>query len=1076
MLTVYRASAGSGKTHLLTGTYLQLLFQDQTTFDNILAVTFTNKATEEMKERIISQLFVLTENPEESDYYDDLTKRFQLSREALKNQASKALKSILHNYSKYNVSTIDHFFQHVMRAFTREIGLQGGYNVELDQNKVLAKAVDMLIDDLNKSEHYELLEWLMLFSQDKLENGQDWNIRKDLFTLSQEILKEEYKRNSDKILAFTADKKNLAAYIHELKTHKTAFEEEVQRIGQTAESLIEQHDLHPSDFSGKSRSPFFLFEKWANGEIKEPTATFRKLENELEKWAPAKTTSEKKVQIEAAFLAGLNDCVVQVIEHFDTLLGTYQTITESLRYIYTVGILSDIDRNVRAYCREQNILLISDTTELLTKIIDGSDNPFVYEKLGTQIRHFMIDEFQDTSGMQWDNFRPLLQESIGADCDNLIVGDVKQSIYRWRSSDWMLLHKQLRQFASEQRKDCVLNTNWRSAAHIIGFNNAFFTMAASLLQQKFNEDLPAEAPDTTIVEAYEDICQNVSPRKKDFDGHVRIEWIDPENWEEEALNRIIPTLHAFQDHGYPLKDIAILVRSGREGALVAKKLLDYKAQHPESTYRYDVISNDSLYIGQSETIRTIVSFMKFLLEPQSPILQTLAAYNLLLNLSDKDPDQAIRSFFYEKTDVNRLFVELFDQQIGHIRSLPLYEMTEKIISLVSNPDDMSDKVYVQAFQDLILEYISTQAAELSSFIQWWDEKGLSKTISSPDDQDAIRILTIHKSKGLGFKAVILPFASWKIDNDPFMTNIIWSEPQVPPFNTLPLMPVRYGKKLLNTIYKEDFLHEKLQTYIDNLNVAYVAFTRAEESMAIFAPRVKESEKQNDIASLLLSCAEWAKQPDSAMHMLTLNSYYDPEKYLFEAGTWVDHQQKKHTHLQLALTSYPSVDPSERLQLRLHGKGYFNDREERIYGTLMHEILSSIRYPDEIDTAVQQFVHSGAILQGQAEALSRRITSLLTQDPLIEQWFHPEAHIHNETEILVTEGSFLRPDRIVQVGGTTYVIDYKFGHIERQSYAKQVTDYVKLLQAMGFEDVRGYLWYVELKKIVPIQQETQLSLF
>ncbi len=1077
MLTVYRASAGSGKTHLLTGTYLQLLFQDQTTFDNILAVTFTNKATEEMKERIISQLFVLSQDPEQSDYYDALKKQFQLSPEALRDKASKALKSILHNYSKYNVSTIDHFFQHVMRAFTREIGLQGGYNIELDQNKVLTKAVDMLIDDLNKSEHHDLLEWLMLFSQDKLENGQDWNIRRDLFTLSQEILKEEYKRNSDKILAFTADKKNLAAYIQELKSHKTAFEQEVQRIGQTALQLMQRHALKPQDFSGKSRSPFFFFQKWADGEIKEPTATFLKLENELDKWAPAKTTSDTKAQIEAAFLDGLNDCVVQIIEHFDSLLGSYLTITESLRYIYTVGILSDIDRNMRAYCREQNILLISDTTELLTKIIDGSDNPFVYEKLGTQIRHFMIDEFQDTSGMQWDNFRPLLQESIGAGCDNLIVGDVKQSIYRWRSSDWMLLHKQLRQFASEQRNDCVLNTNWRSAANIIGFNNAFFTMAAGLLQQKFNEPLPAEAHDTTIKEAYEDICQNVSPRKKDFDGHVRIEWIDADNWVEEALERMIPTLHAFQDHGYPLKEIAILVRSGREGAMVAKKLLDYKAQHPESTYRYDVISNDSLYIGQSETIRTIVSFMKFLLEPQSPILQTLAAYNMLINLSEKDPDQAIRTFFYEKTDVNKLFVELFEEPIGHIRSLPLYEMTEKIISLVSNPDDMRDKVYVQAFQDLVMEYISTQAAELSSFIQWWDEKGFTKTISSPDDQDAIRIMTIHKSKGLGFKAVILPFASWKIDNDPFMTNIIWSEPQIEPFNMLPLIPVRYGKNLIKTIYKDDFLHEKLQTYIDNLNVAYVAFTRAEESMVIFAPKVKDSEKQNDIASLLLSCAEWAKQPESDMPMLTLNQHYDPVEYIFEAGTWVNHQQKeKSNHSQIVLKSYPSVDPSERLQLRLHGKGYFNDREERIYGTLMHEILSSIRYPDEIEAAVQQFVHTGAILQGQAAALCKRIASLLTQDPLIEQWFHPEAHIHNETEILVSEGSFLRPDRIVQVNGITYVVDYKFGHVERDSYAKQVAGYVKLLQAMGFVDVRGYLWYVERKKIVPIQQEAQLSLF
>ncbi len=1090
MLNVYRASAGSGKTYLLTENYLRLLFQEQTNFDNVLAVTFTNKATEEMKERIISQLYVLAHYTAESDFCKKLQEEFKLSIQELQNKSFSILKAILHNYSKYNVSTIDHFFQQTMRAFTREIGLQGGYNIELDQDKVLIKAVDILLDSLNKPEYKDLLNWLILFANDKIESGKDWNIRKDLLGLSKELFQEEYKRNSDKILEFTSDKKNLEAYIQELKVIKNEFEDRLVHIGKEGLEIMYTHNLKPELFAGKSRSPFFHFEKWSKGEIKPPTATFIKLVDNLPKWCAAKTDSQISADIESAYINGLNALVIEVIEHFENSPAYISTI-ETLRYIYTVGILSDIDRQLRNYCKDQNILLISDTTELLTKIIDGSDNPFIYEKLGTHIQHFMIDEFQDTSGMQWDNFKPLLTDAIAQGQDNLIVGDVKQSIYRWRSSDWMLLHKHIRSFASGQREDHVLNTNWRSAANVIGFNNSFFSIAANLLQDKYNQKI--SDPDNTIREAYDDICQYISPRKKDFAGHVRIDFIDPEHpdnlpesddpdaplkkWNDIALERLPETIKSFQDHGYSLSDIAILVRTGREGAAVAQCLLDYKASNNDPRYSFDVISNDSLYISQSESVRTIISFMKFLLEPHSPILQTLSAYNMLTNLKGSSPDDALREYFYHTDNVGKLFQELFSQELSSIRSLPLFEMTEKIISLITSPEDMSDKVYLQAFQDLVLEFMSSQAADLSAFILWWDERGVSKTISSPDSQEAIRIITIHKSKGLGFKAVVIPFVSWKIDQEPFKTKIIWCQPQLEPFNGIPLVPVRYGEKLLDTIYSKEYLHEKLQTYIDNLNIAYVAFTRAEEEMVMFAPKPSKPEECNDVASLLYSAVEWANPVPSDMPMLDLQGEFDPATLVFEAGTWVDTKAKnKNTNGQISLDHYPSIDPKDRLQLRLHGKGYFNDRQERIYGNLMHEILSSVKYPEEIEEAVRYAASQGTILQAEVTTLSERIHKLLEQDPIIRSWFDSDAQIYNETEILVSEGSFLRPDRIVVVDGMTYVIDYKFGHVERNSYVDQVSQYMALLHQMGFQNIVGYIWYVELQKIQKIDSNLQLELF
>ncbi|MEG0992972.1 MAG: UvrD-helicase domain-containing protein [Bacteroidales bacterium] len=1076
MLTVYRASAGSGKTHLLTGTYLRMLFQEGTTFENILAVTFTNKATEEMKERILSQLFLLGTEPERSDYIDSLKKEFNLPEPEIKAKAQRVLKEILHNYSGYNVSTIDHFFQHTTRAFTREIGLQGGYNIELDQNRVLTEAIDRLIVSLGNEENKHLLDWLLLFANEKIDNARDWNIRKDLFSLSTEILKEEYKKNSDKILEFTSDKKNLTNFIRSMKEIRSNFEELVKELGKKGNDIIRRNGLKATDFTGKSRSAFLIFDVWEKGTVKPPAATLLKLIDTPDKWCPAKPGAELQMQIRAAYDDGLNEALREAETLFDNL-PVYQSALESLRYIFTVGILTDIDRNMREYSRENNLMLISDTTELLNKVIDGKDTPFLYEKIGTRIQHFMIDEFQDTSGMQWENFRPLVSESLGQDFDNLIVGDVKQSIYRWRSSDWMLLHDELRRYETEQRQDRVLDTNWRSCRNIIAFNNTFFTVAAKLLQGKFNEGV---ANPTLVIEAaYDDICQQVSPKKKEKEGHVRVEFIEADRtdaWKEEVLNRLPETLIELQSNGYALKDIAILVRTAKEGAAVAKTLLAYKAANPDSPYRFDVISNDSLYVSQAGVIETIVSFMRFLLDQNSPVHQAIASYNLATNLYGTAPEAALHEYFGRTDPSASPFNEAFAAEVDSIRTLPLFEMTERIISLVVNGENMQDKVYVQAFQDLVLEFISSHTADLSAFLEWWDDAGVKKTISTPDSQDAIRIITIHKSKGLGFKSVIIPFASWTIDNEGYKSNIIWSEPSVEPFNRIPLIPLKYSSALLNTIYAADYLKEKLQVYIDNLNIAYVAFTRAEEEMIIFAPKSKKPESLTDIGSVLYSAVEWASQPEGDKEFVNLPQHFRPEELCFELGDWWQPEKEKEKGVrEIALHQYTSVDPGSRLQLRLHGKGYFRDKEERVYGTLMHQILSAVHYPEDVHAATQLFVLNGALRQEEAPYIEEKITRLL-EDEQVKPWFSKEARIFTETEILVAEGSFLRPDRVVNIDGRTIVIDYKFGLMERKGYDKQVRQYMQFMSAMGQQVVEGYLWYVELNKIVKVEPEGQLSLF
>lgn len=1076
MLTVYRASAGSGKTHLLTGTYIKMLFTEDNSFRNILAVTFTNKATEEMKHRIITQLHLLATDTEKSDYTNQLKNNFGLSSSEIREKAKQILIDILHNYSGFNVSTIDTFFQQTTRAFSRELGMQGGFNVELDTDKVVNEAIDNLINELDKPDNKQLLEWLIMFAEDNIDNGKNWNIRKDLFSLAREINKEDYKRFSEEIRRFSSDKKNFKDYIEKLKEIKTDFESVLREIGEQACSIMGNYSLAPSDFKGGKNSPFNYFVKWKDGEIKEPTPTFRKLAEGPENWTAKKISDELLFSINSAYSAGLNELVNYALNLFEKT-EIYNSSTATLRYLYTLGILSDIDIRMRDYGRENNVMLISDTSELLNKIIDGKDNPFIYEKTGYFLHNFMIDEFQDTSGMQWDNFKPLINDSVSQMYDNLIVGDIKQSIYRWRNSDWNLLHSEIRNFNTGMREDRILGVNWRSCRAIVEFNNSFFTVAAELLQNKFRTETEISDNDT-IVKAYSDIAQEVSPAKKNKEGHVRIEFLDAENkadYEENVLELLPSVIETMQAKGTSLKDIAILVRNSKEGALIAKKLLKYKEENPESKYRYDIISNDSLFIGQAKIIEAVISFMRFLFNDKERINSFIAEYNISVAAGSKNPEKALNDYFNGEEKGNEIKSKLYDK-IPELRSLSLFELTEAIINIIKPQDVSLDNLFLQSFQDLVIEFCNTNSADLSSFLIWWDESGCKKAISSPDEQDAIKIITIHKSKGLGFDSVIIPFANWKIDHEPFKSNLIWCRPSVEPFNILPVVPIKYGKAMQNSIYKEDYFKEKLSAFIDNLNIAYVAFTRAKNELIIMAPKEKNPERLNDISSLLYSAFEWAeekyevKQEEYHPTFVNLKDAFDINSSVLEIGDWYECEKNNNKRSDIVSADYFSEDPAKRIQLRLFGKGRFNEGKERMYGTVMHDILSKISTSDEVEDAVSESLRSGIINSEQAVVITENLYKLIS-DPKVSAWFDPEITVMNEREILLPDGNVLRPDRIIMNNGKVTVIDYKFGNKISASYKKQVAGYLNQLWYMGYKNQEGYLWYVELGKIEKVEMQS-----
>lgn len=1069
MLTVYRASAGAGKTHKLTGEYLTLLFSSPGAFRRILAVTFTNKATDEMKSRIVDELYHLASD-RKSDYVDLLTSVYSLTEQQVRKQAGKILIDILHDYSAFNISTIDRFFQQTMRAFTREIGLQGGYGIEMDQELVLTTAIDNLLSDLEKPESKELLGWLLRFAEDKIENGGEWNLRRDIMSLSREVFKESYKAFSEEVGKDIADKDALDAYKNDLFAIIRSVETNARELGERALAVLTKYALKTTDFKGGSRSPMTIFEKLAQGEMKEPTATFIGVADNLDACFTKTMPAGLRQIISCAFEDGLNACIKGVVSLFQNLTA-YNTAREIVRYYYTLGILTDISRQIAAYREDKNVMLIADTTELLNKVIGGSDAPFIYEKTGTHVDHYMIDEFQDTSGMQWNNFRPLIEESLAHDRDNLIVGDVKQSIYRFRNSDWKLLDQQVQaDFSSEMVREETLKDNWRSCRNIVVFNNALFTIVPGVLQSLYNETLSAssltekqqEAYLTKIMAAYTKSYQHVPEPFIKKSGHVKIEFLsgdEGKDWKAESLERLPGVLEQLQDNGYALKDIAILVRTNQEGADVADTLLTYKEAHPLERYNYDIISDEALFVSGSTAVRFLVSVLRYLKNPDDRTNKQIALYSYLVLTGRFGSD--LLDF---PSDMQVALQALSRQS--------LYEITEGLFRLFAADFRENEQVFIQAFLDMVSEYAQKESADLNRFLKWWDETGYRKTIATPDAQNAIRILTVHKSKGLGFKVVLIPFGDWEIDHKPSKPVILWCHPEEKPFNRLHLVPVRYGTGLGNTIFAEDYFRERLHAFIDNLNTLYVAFTRSKEELIVFAPRPKKLSETGEVERIVtIADALWAglnvfvADTREGEKLIPLLDSFNKSEGVFELGSWWHPAVKEEENSveEIAMTRLSSISPDDRLQLRLHGKGFFFDNEQRKHGALMHEVLSRIRTPKDIPFAVETYRLSGIIDKEEALSLTSRLEELLSV-PAVASWYDGSSRVLNEVDILFGKGRSRRPDRVMIADGHVVVVDYKFGEHPDKRYHSQVRNYLKLIREMGYEKVEGYLWYVELSKI------------
>ncbi len=1006
-----------------------------------------------MKGRILEELYRLASGVN-SSIRTEIIEQQNLECEELSARAKIILETILHNYSRFHIETIDRFFQRAIRAFTREIGLAAGYEVELDAPRILSKAVDLMLDGLDRDT--ELQKWFVDFAREKVQEGKHWNLKNDLLVLGGELNNEGFQEESTDLISQLSDRDGLNRFQTALNSIKFGFENGLEGFAREALRLMSEEQLDVGDFKGAYGVGWF-FTRILQGDYRPPSNTILNAVDTPENWYAR--ASEAKDRILKAYDRGLNDLLKQVISLYESDFRKYKTAGSVRSFLYTLGILTDISARMQEYTLDQGIFLLSDAARFLYGIIEDNETPFIYEKVGNYFHHFMIDEFQDTSGLQWKNFKPLIDNSLAYNRKCLIVGDVKQSIYRWRNSDWEILSEVIpRAFNPSQIEEKELEHNWRSLRNIVMFNNDFFTSSKEILKEFFqsggeDENLYSQK----IDRAYGDVVQQVPDIPGRDGGFVRISMIGNEtgDWKQMVHGQVIELIEQLQDRGLALSDIAILVRTKREGKEISDAILLHKSLHPGSGYRYDMISSESLFLWNSLSVRIITGVLKYLTHPGDLI--NLAQLNYEYGLFHMN--QAYENDFLA-AGVEKLPVA-FLEQMDHLRYLTLTELIERIIRLFALHSSEKETPYLLAFQDVILDYSRNNPADINSFLYWWTEHGETLALTVSEDQDAIRVMTIHKAKGLQFSAVIIPYCFWSFDHRGLNAEILWCKPEESPFNQYSLLPVKYSSALSDTYFNMEYQAERFRVYVDHLNLMYVAFTRAMESLFIFAPLPARDKLTNaaDMVQKILNGK--SGQPGYKGDELGVNwSSGDFDSLVRQDSTGASEQ--------LLIKRLHSHEFTGKLRLQYRGTSFFDTRaEQRIHqGNLMHELFSRIRSTSDIDKAIDTIRREGMIETADAEKLKAEISRLI-EDSNVLEWFDGSWRVIAEQDILTPEGTLKRPDRVMLKDDQVFVVDYKFGRQQSTSHRSQVKKYTEMLEEMSYGEVKGFIWYVNLKEVVTI---------
>lgn len=1068
-LKIYKASAGSGKTFALTLEYLTLLFRYPEAHRHILAVTFTNKAAGEMKERILDRLHTISKSSvsEQGGELKMLVETTGLKPTQIIHRSGKLLDSILNDYSSFSVGTIDKFFQSVIRAFTREIGIQPGYNLELDSQRVLSLGVDELFRGI--ADHPALQKWLIRYAEERMEESRSWNFRNDIIDLGMQLFRESFQEmfsDSDLLLM---NRENLERFQGDVYAIENSTKKEIRELGKEALEHITHADLQVESFKGAGKSPAVLFRLAAEeGDLSFSDAKLGAMEHS-EKWLKKGADAGMISLTEQILMPLLTD-----IYHKQVVLNTIKAIRQNF---YNLGILGDLREKVQEYLKAHNLFLIADSSRFLNGIIGGNQVPFIYERTGSRFSHIMLDEFQDTSIFQYDNFRPLLDNALASGFDNLVVGDVKQSIYRWRNSDWKILATDLeRDFSHQELDKHTLAHNYRSREQIIRFNNTIFQLAPELLAKEVGKELDTAGVNREAAEeavrlfrnAYADAVQQFPDNMERSGGMVRLGFYgeDPDStFREQVLSDLPGWIEEAQQSGVEPGEIAILVRTRREGVMVADRLLEHSRITGES-HKFRLISSESLLLAHNDAVSLLVSALYYLVYPEDLLNNSLLKYRCFqAGVLEKDSSDGL---FDSSGPIDPWLPPRFVSGIALFRQMPLFELVETLISIFGLDKQAFDLPYIQAFQELVIELQKRETKGVSDFLQYWEQKGSLKGIQVSENSNAIRILTIHRSKGLEFKAVMIPFCNWEITTDTRKSNIIWCETKGTPFQSIPALPLRFSGDMKHTLFSEYYYQERMRGYLDSLNLMYVAFTRAVDLLYLGIPQ-REDKKLKNMGDLLISIQD--SIPGISPALEPLSTYRDED--ILRVGSLDRYEAQARVEDPWQFKTYLSNIGNSLPRMRMRSDSYFVDEEgvfrnDRVFGNMMHMVFSRIEYAEDLDRVLTGLLREGVLSLRDRPVIREKILEMISAEE-VGDWFRKTEgrKVLNERSIMDRDGRISRPDRVMVDPDCVRVVDFKFGKGEKNSYHKQVRQYMELLKEMGYPRVEGYLWYASLGKIIQI---------
>ena len=756
--TIYRASAGSGKTYTITQkATAELLRNPQFGYRQILATTFTIAAASEMKERILKELRNLAENDE---------------------RAKIAFSAILHDYGNFNITTIDAFFQKILRNLTKELGINSQFDIETDTNLPIKEAVKAVIEKSAKDE--KLLEKIVSFLEHKLEN-EKWNIQRDLENFAGNIFKEAFQKREKKLLEqIEKEPQKITESIKNCKIIKNDFE---SKINEFSESFV---NSDKSDFHYGEKGVISYFKKIKNGDYSEPNTYVKQV-----------LSGEKG---KSGDLQNLE--LLRAAENYRSQnIVKYNSACLFLKHIYPLQLLENISAEIDLQNKEKNRFMLAKTNQFLSEIIGDSDISFIYEKIGAKINSVVIDEFQDTSVLQWENFKPIVKNVLAQNYFGMLVGDVKQSIYRWRNGDWRILNDIESEFG-ESVNYKELGKNWRSAKNIVQFNNDLF--------KKISLNFGAD-----IQKAYKDVEQ--IPEKTE-DGFVAVDFVEKENYNEIMIEKIAEKIVFLRENGVSQSEICILCRNGKQIRKIAEEL-------PKILNGVKIISEDAYKFESSKEISMIIAALRIIENRQD-----LVSAAVILKL--------------QGAKIHEINKEKCEKKAAEIFSFSNFSLIETIEKLCGNFGFFDNEIspFLSAFTDKVL---SKNIADKSAFLEYWDEKLKDETLPLPtaknDSRDGILAMTVHKSKGLQFHSVIVPFVDWAMSehSTPFKQNLIWATSVKKPFDSA-LIPLEYSQKLSESVFAQEYEIETEAQNMDNLNILYVALTRAEKNLFVLAKNQKNS--------------------------------------------------------------------------------------------------------------------------------------------------------------------------------------------------------------------------------------------